>query len=204
MLLCILVVVCGLALLFLKYSLDDTKSNLEGAKNDIRQKEIIIESLNDKVADLQSSIASERTKREKAEMDLSDLKRTCEKYVPVIITDVQIANVYSDGSIETDYGGTLYSRSSMYVKPKITYTGINTGDSLSLDIRLYTPSGLSRSWTSPSDCSWTESFLICEGSNSQLLLGWGGASMGHWSSGIYRFEFWYGDVCLKAKSFTIQ
>ena len=208
--LCILIVVGIIGLFLLKDSLDNTRSNLADAHRDIVQKEDIISkknsdirNLNDKLSQLSSSLSSEKEKREKAEENLKELKEQYGNYLPVIITDVEIANVYNDGTFETNYGYSIYSSRSMYVKPRITYTGIRTDENITLRIKLYTPSGLSRGSTSPSDCSWTESFNVNNGSNTQSFQGWGGASMGHWTSGTYRYEFWYGNICLKAKSFTI-
>lgn len=202
--LCVLIALCGIGLFFLKDSLDNTRNNLKDARNDITQKEGMIKTRDEKIVSLESSLSAEQSRRESAENELTELKNSYSDYMPVIITDVEIANVYNDGSVETDYGGTIYSSYSMYVKPKITYKGIKTGESISLDIKLYTPSGLSRGSSSPSDCSWTESFYVSSGSNTQSFQGWGGSSKGHWTSGTYRYEFWYGNVCLKAKSFTIH
>ena len=202
--LCVLIALCGIGLFFLKDSLDNTRNNLKDARNDITQKEGMIKTRDEKIVSLESSLSAEQSRRESAENELTELKNSYSDYMPVIITDVEIANVYNDGSVETDYGGTIYSSYSMYVKPKITYKGIKTGESISLDIKLYTPSGLSRGASSPSDCSWTESFYVNSGSNTQSFQGWGGTSKGHWASGKYRYEFWYGNVCLKAKSFTIH
>lgn len=202
--LCVLIALCGIGLFFLKDSLDNTRNNLKDARNDITQKEGMIKTRDEKIVSLESSLSAEQSRRESAENELTELKNSYSDYMPVIITDVEIANVYNDGSVETDYGGTIYSSYSMYVKPKITYKGIKTGESISLDIKLYTPSGLSRGSSSPSDCSWTESFYVSSGSNTQSFQGWGGSSKGHWTSGKYRYEFWYGNVCLKAKSFTIH
>ena len=201
--LCVLIALCGIGLFFLKDSLDNTRNNLKDARNDITQKEGMIKTRDEKIVSLESSLSAEQSRRESAENELTELKNSYSDYMPVIITDVEIANVYNDGSVETDYGGTIYSSYSMYVKPKITYKGIKTGESISLDIKLYTPSGLSRGSSSPSDCSWTESFYVSSGSNTQSFQGWGGASMGHWTKGIYRYEFWYGNVCLYAKTFVI-
>lgn len=204
--LCILIAICGIGLFFLKDSLDSTKSNLESVQNELttKKKEIVkkqevITELNGQVDNLQTSLSQEKTNREKAENKLSKV----ESCMPVVITDVEIANVYQSGSIETDYRNTIYSSYTMYLKPRIKYTGIKTGENITLSIKLYTPTGLSRGPSSPSNCSWTESFYVSEGDDTQAFQGWGGVSKGHWSSGTYRYEFWYGNVCLKAKTFTI-
>ena len=36
--------------------------------------------------------------------------------IPLIITDIQIGNTYYNGNIETNYGSTIYSRNTMYLK----------------------------------------------------------------------------------------
>lgn len=198
---------CGVGLFFLKDNLDSTKSSLESAqqeiiqkKRDIAHKQETITALNGKINNLQASLSQEKSDREKAENKLSKV----ESYMPVVITDIEIANVYQSGSIETDYGNTIYNSYTMYLKPRIKYTGIKTGESITLNIKLYTPTGLSRGSSSPSNCSWTESFYVSEEDGTQAFQGWGGPSKGHWSSGTYRYEFWYGNVCLKAKTFTIH
>lgn len=202
--LCILIALCGVALFFLKDSLDSTKNDLSDARNEIDWKNNVIEDRDSTISQLEASFANEQSRRIRAENDLSELKSLYRNYMPIIITDVEIANVYGDGSVETGYGGNIYSSYSMYLKPKITYTGLKTGESISLDIKLYTPSGLSRGSSSSSNCSWSESVYVSSGNgNTKSFQGWGGSSYGHWSSGTYRYEFWYGNVCLKAKTFTI-
>ena len=202
--LCIIIALCGVGMFFLKESLNSTQSYLEDARNDISQKEKKLKALNDEIINLETSLSTEKSRRENAESELSTFKNSVSSYIPIKITDVEIANVYYDGSVETDYGGTIYSSYSMYVKPKISYEGIKSGENITINIKLYTPSGIiSKSPSSPSDCSWTESFYVYDGSNTQSFQGWGGQTKGHWSSGLYRYEFWYGNVCLKSKSFTI-
>lgn len=123
--------------------------------------------------------------------------------MPIIITDIQVANTNNDGGIETDYGNTIYSNRTMYLKPKITYTGINTGKNIDLQVRLYTPSGMSTGSSSPYGYTYSCSMYAYSGENTEKLTGWGNASPGNWKSGTYRFEIWHNDVCLRAKSFTI-
>ena len=201
--LCILSALCGIGLFSLKVLLECTRSNLEDARDDIKQKELMIKARDSKIDGLESSLFVEQSRCKKVEDELFELKKTYGDYVPIIITDVEIANFNNDGSVETDYGGTIYSSRAIRVKPRITYIGIKTDESVSLDIKLYTPFGLSRGSSSPPDCSWTESYLFSEGSNTQSFQGWSGVSNGHWTNGTYRYEFWYGNVCLGAKDFTI-
>lgn len=122
---------------------------------------------------------------------------------PLIITDIEIANTYSNGDIETGYGNKIYSRNTMYLKPKIYYTGVVSGTK-TLKVKLYKPNGsLSQGNSSPSGCSYDDSFYISSYSTTETLKGWGGQYKGHWDPGTYRIEIWYENTCLKTKSFTI-
>lgn len=209
----LLVIGCGVGIYMLYNNLNATQSDLsatrehlDNANNEIVQKQYSLKTMSETIRTLQNSLSQEKSRCEEIEKTLStkeDVLSKVESYMPIIITDVEIANVYNNGSYETGYGGSIYSSNTMYVKPRITYEGIKTGGNINLRIKLYTPTGLSRGSSSPSDCSWAESMDVDEGNNTHSFQGWGGASKGHWSSGTYRYEFWYGNVCLKAKTFTI-
>jgi len=123
---------------------------------------------------------------------------------PIHITSIEIGNTYYDGSIE-NYGNTIYSSYTMYLTPKITYTGVNTGRTINLKIKWYTPSGaISTGDSSPSGFSQQSSLYVYSGSNTETLSGWGNKTKGHWRKGVYRIEIWYENVCLRAKTFTIH
>ena len=162
-----------------------------------------VEKTTEELNNTKNSLRITREERDDAQQKLSDLKDKVGSTMPIIITDIEIANTNSGGSIETDYGSTIYSSRTMYLKPRITYTGIKTSENIDLNVKFYTPSGLSTGSSSPYGCSYSCSMYVYSGENTESLSGWGGASPGHWSSGTYRFEIWYGSVCLKAKSFTI-
>lgn len=197
------VLACGIGLFFLNGSLNDTKNELSNARN-------IINELNNKVSNLSEDLNNTKTllrftceERDNARQKMKDLKDKVSSAMPIIISDIQIANTYKGGDIETDYGNTIYSSSTMYLNPKISYTGIKTGENIDLKVKLYTPSGLSTGSSSPYGCSYSTSMYVYSGENTETLSGWGNSSRGNWSSGTYRFEIWYGSVCLKAKTFTI-
>ena len=122
---------------------------------------------------------------------------------PLIISDIQIANTYESGTIETGYGYTIYSSYSMYLKPKIKYEGLVSG-SYNLKVKWYNPDGtLSVGSSSPSGFSQSKNVYIYAGFNEIELNGWGNKSYGNWNKGNYRVEIWYGNSCLKSKEFTI-
>lgn len=123
---------------------------------------------------------------------------------PLIISEIEIANSYRGGDIETDYGNTIYSSNTMYLKPRIKYYGISSGTK-TLKIKWFKPDGsMSTGTSSPYGFSQSDSHYIYSGAdNSITLSGWGNENKGHWRSGSYRIEIWYENTCLKSKSFTI-
>ena len=197
------VLACGIGLFFLNDSLNDTKNELSSAKNEISELNGKVSSLSKELSNTKNTVEVTRKERDEVRQKMNDLKDEVGSSMPIIISDIQIANTNTDGDIETDYGNTIYSSSTMYLKPKITYTGIKTGESIDLKVKFYTPSGLSTGSSSPYGWSYSSSIYVYSGKNVESLSGWGGSSRGHWKSGKYRFEIWYGDVCLKSKSFTV-
>lgn len=197
------VLACGIGLFFLNGSLNDTKNELSSAKSEISELNGKVNSLSKELSNTKNTVEVTRKERDEVRKKMNDLKDEVGLSMPIIISNIQIANTNNDGDIETDYGNTIYSNSTMYLKPKITYTGIKTGETIDLKVKFYTPSGLSTGSSSPYGWSYSSSIYVYSGKNTESLSGWGGSSRGHWKSGKYRFEIWYGDVCLKSKSFTV-
>ena len=144
------------------------------------------------------------SQRRSAEDALSTLKQKVGESYPLIISDIEIANTYRDGNIETDYGNTIYSSSTMYLQPRIKYYGISSGTK-TLKVKWFNPEGSLRTGTSsPYGFSQSDSHYIYSGADNTLTMnGWGNETKGHWKAGTYRIEIWYGNTCLKSKSFTI-
>lgn len=124
-------------------------------------------------------------------------------HMPMVIKDVEI---------HTDYGGEedgcIYS--DMSLRPIITYEGLVPWDII-LTVKLYTPAGdeagnfmnyLHECY--PDGYTYEYPFTIMEGANVEDSNIWLREIGEDWDKGTYRIEFWYGDVCLKAKSFTIE
>lgn len=206
------VIGCGVGLLFLNDNLNTTKSELADANNtisirddSIKSKDGQISRLKNDVHNLNVRLNNEREKREKTESEFSSFKSSLSSSIPILITDIEIANVYNDGSIETSYGSSIYSSGTMYLKPRITYTGVRTGESITLYARLYGTSGtLQTGNSSPSGYTFSNSMTVSSGEgNTYELSGWGSSNKGNWGRGSYRYEIWYGNVCLRAKTFTV-
>lgn len=188
----LLSILCVIVIVVLSIILYNTNDNLEYAKN--------------KWQDYYEKYEAEQRAKQEASSEndsLKEFKNNVSKVYPMIITDIKIGNAYYDGLIETDFGNTLYDYNTMYLKPKIYYTGL-TSRSQYLKIKWIRPSGdLSTGSSSPYGFSQAASYYFSEGKNEIVLGGWGGPNRGHWSSGTYRIEVWYNDVCLKSKTFII-
>lgn len=168
------------------------KSTISTQKNTISEQKQTISTLNNKVDELESKYNS-------LESDYSNITST----YPLKITNIEIGNTYSGGQIETNYGYSIYSSRTMYLKPKIYYVGYNSG-SYNFKVKWYTPSGvISQGKNSPSGYSQSQSIYVYSGQNEETLNGWGNSNKGNWSSGTYRIEIWYNNMCLKSKNFTI-
>lgn len=206
------VLACALGLFFLNDSLNVTRNELTDANNSIVKKNGEIENKSEQISalkstvqNLKSSLEAEISRREKAERDLDDYKSSISSFFPIFITDVEIGNADGDSNLETYYGNTIYSSNSMYLKPRIAYKGIRSDETITLYVKLYTPSGLSTNNSSPLGYSFSESIAVSDGSDNIFVMkGWGGADRGHWNRGSYRFEIWYDNICLRSKGFFIH
>lgn len=157
-------------------------------------------------SEISRTIETERKKYEKVITDYNNNIKDLTSN-PLIIYDIEIANTYKSGTVETDYGQTIYSTRTMYLKPKIKYIGLTSG-SKNLRLRLYNPDGTISKGTynnkpSPSDCTYADDFNISTGKNECALVGWGNEKQGHWGKGIYKIEIWHSNTCLYSKQFTI-
>jgi hypothetical protein len=123
-------------------------------------------------------------------------------YLPIIIKSLKIGNVYKDGSIETDYGNTLYNSNTMFIQPQIEYIGLKTYQTVVLYQKLYKNGILQTGTSSPYGYSTKCDVYIYEDGTTELM-GWGYEMKGCWSAGSYRYEIWYNNICLKALDFTI-
>lgn len=112
--LCILIVVCGIGLLFLKDSLDNTKNELKDAQNDITQKSETIKSLNDKITGLQTSLSEEQSRRKAVENDFASFKNLLNDTQPFIITKTSFS--FNTGCLSFDYYGLRNETVTVQVK----------------------------------------------------------------------------------------
>ncbi len=196
----LIVIGCGIGIFLLSSNLDDTKSKLNSAKSEIEMKTNEISQLNNNI----STLEGENSNLRQEVISLNSLKHKVSNAYPLIINNIEIANVDYNGNVKTDYGYTIYSSKTMYLQPRIKYDGLSSGDK-TLKVKWYNPDGtLRRGSSSPSGFSQSESCYIYSGNgNTCTLNSWGNRTKGHWKAGTYRIEIWYDNVCLKSKTFTI-
>ena len=199
----VFLVLLGVALFFIIGNLKETKDSLLQANTNLIAKGNCIDSLNVVVGDLKESLNKERKLKIKAENNYSELKNSVASLTPILISDVKLANTNFSGDIKTEYGGVLFSSETMYIKPKVYYTTITSNKQITLTVKFYTPTGLSKPQDSHSDYSYKHSFVVGENDISVEINSWGGNTKGFWSKGAYRIEFWNENVLLYVKRFTI-
>ena len=121
---------------------------------------------------------------------------------PLVITKVEMVNK-SKEEIITPAGSKIYSSSTMYLAPQITYVGLLKRD-VSFYIKFYRPSGtMIANSNSPIGYTYSDERSIQLGRHDQLLWGWGSENKGNWSAGEYRIEIWVEDKCLYSHTFTV-
>lgn len=157
-----------------------------------------VETLEDKNQSLSSEVKNLRTQNSSLQSQNDNLKQN----QPLKISDVKVGVVNYDGDIIVNYGNTIYSSQTRYLKPQITLYSYSS-KFVTFYIKLYTPNGMSTGSSSPSGYSYTSEHYLTTGTNTIQLGGWGNNTSGNWQSGNYRYEIWLNGICLKQHSFYI-
>ncbi len=203
--------ICVIGLLAFNSNVMLLKSDIQSLTNqndsysqDIDSLSRLYENNKKTISDLTNRVNVAVIEKDKFKEKLSKLEEQFGSTYPLIITDVKIGNSYKNGDIETSYGSIIYSSRTMFLKPKIYYTGIIDATK-TLKVKWFKPDGsMSVGDSSPSGYSQSNTITIYDGENSNELTGWGNENKGYWKAGSYRIEIWYNDVCLKAKTFKIN
>lgn len=135
-----------------------------------------------------------------ANKSFSDILEKVGNKTPLFLGNISVRNQGED------YGNSIYSSNTTYINPKVEIFSMING-SVDIYVKFYTPYGLSTGISNlkvPSGYSFVDSFNLSKySSNICEFSGWGNKNKGHWSSGNYRFEFYYKGKCIGSKSFTI-
>lgn len=114
-----------------------------------------------------------------------------------------VRNEDAEGNPITDYGVTIYSYRTKYLKPRINLTVKKSGN-YDIYVKMYGPNGLTTGSSSPDGYSYKVSKYLSEGTSDVTLTGWGSDTAGHWKAGDYRFEFYLNGKLLGTKYFTVK
>ncbi len=200
---CFFIIVFAIASVILCILYIEADDNYSRLNRELSDKDNEIHSLRTQLAESQSELQETQLILKGTQSNLQDLQNKISGTYPLIITDIKIGNIYNNNTIETNYGNTIYSKNTMYLQPYIEYIGLDAGYKR-LMVKWFTPNGsLSQGDSSPSGFSTSNEIYVQEGQKTTTLGGWGNSNKGHWGSGTYRIEIWYGNSCLKSKSFTI-
>lgn len=202
----VIIILCCIGLLSFYREITGKTQHIQELENAITIKRDSLLLQNNEINRLINDLSATNNRLSSAQKEFSDYKDKVGKHLPFIVTDIEMANNYEGGTHETDFGGTIYSRNSMYLAPRIKYIGLVEG-TRNILVKLYKPDGsLSTgkpSSETPKGYSYSSSAYIYEGENTGELSSWGNKNKGNWAKGTYKIEVWYNDMCLKAKSFTI-
>lgn len=123
---------------------------------------------------------------------------------PFIVTKLEVANTDENNNIIQNYGESIWDYKTKYLTPRITIKPFKSTGTYTVYVKLYKDGSLRTGTTSPAGYSYSNSITI-SGKSSQVftLSGWGSNTSGHWSTGEYRFEIWYGSYCIGSKTFKV-
>ena len=101
------------------------------------------------------------------------------------------------------YGSTIYSSQTTYLSPRI-YVNVKASGTYTIYVKLFRPNGtMSTGGSSPSGYTFSDTISLYTYTTYVNLSGWGNNTPGHWSSGSYRWEFYYLGEKIAEKTFTI-
>ena len=142
-------------------------------RNELNDSKLSLQEKNEIIASRDCIISSRDSILSSLNIKLDETNSMLEKITsvyPIIITDIEIANTFSGGALQTDFGQPIYSSVTMFLNPKIHYIGY-TSKIIPLDIKLFKPSGeLSYSNKSPYGYSFSYSGNVYTGKNELILL----------------------------------
>ena len=189
-------------LYFLFQDSDEAKTGLKNANSQIQELQEQNAQLKIELDTTKLNLRRERELRRHAESENDTLK----SMFPLYVTSLEVGNADGSGRIIGGYGKDISAASSMYLMPRITYIGLRPGGKVELMVRLYDNEGrLVTGANSPNGYSYSYKIdPVGINENTVSLSGWGGGDKGHFEPGVYRYEVWLGDMCLKQKFFKLK
>ena len=199
--LCVIIIIGGYSF-FLLNELDSWKWRYGQSEDELTDTQSRLTDTQSRLTDTQSRLTDTQSRLKDSQTRLETLL----KFSPLIITDIEMANTYKNGTIETQPDSTIYSSNTMFFMPRIKYVGVKDGKNVTLYYKLFKPNGAMARNDSSSPTGYTSSYdiKVLSGENSQYLRGWGNEHKGYWPAGTYRIEIWYDGRILAEKTFDIH
>ena len=163
-------------------------------------RDVSIDSLNAVISNKNQAISTQENIINRKEKELTDIKGVLDSisvYMPIFVSKMSVKN---EGE---DYDGTIYSKNTTYIYPKLEGYGLIDG-TIELFVKFYSPDGLRTYSESPSGYTYSDKVSLNKCQNNIIFLsGYGNKAKGTWKSGSYRIEVWHKDKLLYEKRFTI-
>lgn len=203
-----LMVIIVLILLFVIYN--SSSGNIKTKNNNTKEIAAITEEILAK-KEAEYKAEQERKKIEEERIAKEKARREAEEKLPPEIYSIEIGNTDKEGNIITDFGNTIYSQNTMYLKPRIRYKSY-ADRSYTFDVKWIKPDGtISKGSSSPAGYSQSDRYALNYGEGTKKLRGWGGNRTktwtgkikGNWKAGNYAIEIWCEGLLLKRQKFTI-
>lgn len=201
----VIIILCCIGLLSFYREITGKTQHIQELENEIAIKRDSLLLQTNEINRLINDLSATNNRLSSAQKELSDYKDKVGKHMPLVINNIELANYTANqGRVISDYGQRIYSNESRWVWFRINYDGIVSGTK-NLHYKVYDQKGqLITCSSSPSGYSWSSDIYVYgDNNNSVVLFGWGADNASTWSTGTYRIEIWYNDMCLKSKSFTI-
>lgn len=166
----------------------EKNEEIDSLEKNVSRKEATISSLKRNIASKETLIS---------QRDSFMLGFTSSTPCPIAISKIEIKNE------DQDYGATLYSSNTTYIYSRMSIHSLIDGP-VDIYVKFYTPYGLSLGNESPFGYSYKSTATLYKNQITTVdISGWGNSVNGSWKAGSYRIEYWYNDICLGTKSFTI-
>lgn len=192
-------------IIFFRQNIVELQGEVEDKESIIATKDQRIETLKGEITKKDASISSLKKQVENKESIIHARDTFLVNYVSASPCPIAISNIELRGG-DGEYGGPIYSSSTDYVFSRMKAHSLIEG-TVDILVKFYTPYGLSTGSKAdvPTGFSYKSSVSLQKNQTSIIYInGWGGDDKGHWKSGSYRIEYWYKDICIGTKYYTIH
>lgn len=196
-----------LAIVFLfslRKDIDTLKGDVEQKEASIVTKNVRIDSLNKTITNLNNDVSSLKREINDRDNTIRETNSFIDRLSSTMVCPFSISEIEVKNG-EDEYGETIYSSNTTYIYSRMTASSL-VGGSYDIYVKFFSPNGLSTGMNQdvPTGFSYKSTVTLQKnGTTTIYVSGWGNSTKGNWKSGAYRIEYWYNDVKLGTKYFTI-